>query len=373
MYGHQAASAALTGHAFTADHPIRSSRLTFGPTVLDSSGQDHERLRSVLGSELRPSKVAGYASDVVVPIIEESLDHLPRSGAFDLVEHLALPIPMRVICRLLGIDRRHALPLCRRIAPLVEVIDHGNVSLTTARTAHDGIAALVRGELFDRASVLSAAPIGEALIAAVDGGILNLDAAIDNVVLLLVAGTVTASAALANAAAYFLAADAPERGRRALDAERGAFTREFLRLQPSVRYTPRFATTSTTLGGVGIDQGEVLLVCLASANRDPLVYRDPAEWTTDRGSEPAPLSFGRGLHSCLGNLLGELELTATMRRAVPVLDGLVMTDGSSTLVPGWTLRRRASLVVEQRTTATSRHVPRPLERSPAERTGHGVH
>lgn len=372
VYGYQAASAVLIDRAFTADHPIRSSRLAFGPTVLDTSGPDHERLRSVLGSGLRGAKVAAYSRDVVVPIVEDCLDRLPTRGPFDLVEHLALPIPMRIVCRLLGIDGRLAQRLCHMIAPLVEMIDHGDVPLTQARDAHDAVALLVGEELLDRSPDPDAAPIGRALTDALDGGVLGRRTVVDNIILLLVAGTVTASAGLANAAAFFLSADAAERERRAADAERGSFTREFLRLQPSVRYTPRFATRRTTLSGVAISAGEVVQVCLASANRDPLVFHDADAWSTDRGSESTPLSFGRGMHSCLGSLLGELELTATMTRAIPILEGLVRTEAASTLRPGWTLRRRASLLVERRT-AAARIVRRPIEHAPAEGTDHGIH
>jgi para-nitrobenzyl esterase len=349
VYGYQAASAALTDRAFTADHPIRSSRLAFGPTVLDMSGPDHERLRSVLGSGLRASKIAGYSNDVVLPVIEDCLDRLPTRGTFDLVELLTLPIPMMIICRLLGFDDRYAAQLCRMITPLVEMIDHGDVPLATARGAHEAIARLIQDELLERRSDPDTAPIGQALIEALDSGALSRRAVIDNIVLLLVAGTITASAALANATAYLLTADAAERERRMVDAEGGTFTREFLRLQPSVRYTPRFATTRMELNGVRVDRSEVLMVCLASANRDPLVFHDPDAWDTDRGSEPPPLSFGRGFHSCLGSLLGELELTATMARGIPLLNQLVLKDRSTDLMPGWTLRRRASLVVERPT------------------------
>jgi cytochrome P450 len=108
-------------------------------------------------------------------------------------------------------------------------------------------------------------------------------------------------------------------------ADSGLVT-ELLRLNGPVQSTARTATVDHLIGGVEIQSGQSVLVVIAAANRDPVVFDEPAQFRLDRDDAPAPLSFGYGAHYCLGAALAQLELSTAIPKILarkPVLAGPV--------------------------------------------------
>jgi cytochrome P450 len=166
-----------------------------------------------------------------------------------------------------------------------------------------------------------------------------------NIVLLLVAGTVTTRCAIANTLRAVMAEPAVFADLRAGALTAGLVVAETLRHDPPLHFTTRFATCDTTLAGVTIPRGAPLQVCLASANRDEDVFENPDVWDPHRESRSPPMTFGSGRHLCPGNTLGEHE-------AVILLEELqrryTSIHPAAELPPtqGWMLRAPTRLVAE---------------------------
>jgi len=254
----------------------------------------------------------------------------------------ARALPVRVLCRLLGIHDTSAAVLARLVTPIIAMIDHGRVPLADVRRARQALEDELESAFFSLDDCNG--PLGAAILDGIAAGTLTRKEAADNTALLFVAGTATTTAAIAHAIHLVVTMNTESR-REALDAvERPGFLREVLRLQPPVRYTPRFAARRVRLGEIALEPGAMVQVCIASANRDPRAYHRSHLWSLDRDLEPAPLTFGRGLHSCLGAFLAELEVIEVLRYARSTLERASLVDVPK-LQPGWTLRVPAELIV----------------------------
>ncbi|WP_329371388.1 cytochrome P450 [Streptomyces sp. NBC_00669] len=236
------------------------------------------------------------------------LDRWPVGGQADLVADLAVPLPVIVICELLGVPEPDRPDVQRWSAELFaagepDLIDAASHSLAAYVT---GLVAAKRARpgnsLLDR------------LIAARDGqDHLSEHELVSLAVLLLVAGHETTTNFLGNAVLALLQHPSalerlrtdPERIPAALD--------ELLRYDPPVSTaTFRFATRALTLGGTEIPADVPVLVNLGAANRDPKRFPAPDRLDLDREAT-GHLAFGHGIHRCVGAPLAKAEADIALR------------------------------------------------------------
>jgi cytochrome P450 len=93
-----------------------------------------------------------------------------------------------------------------------------------------------------------------------------------------------------------------------------AFIEESLRMNSPTKVDFRLVRKTTTLGGVDLPAGTIVMLCLGAANRDPRKFEDPHEFRPDRGNVREHIAFGRGIHSCAGAPLARVEGQITVRR-----------------------------------------------------------
>lgn len=94
----------------------------------------------------------------------------------------------------------------------------------------------------------------------------------------------------------------------------GAFVEECLRMESPTKVDFRLARKTTTLGGVPIKAGSILMLCLGAANRDPRKFENPDEFRLDRKNVREHIAFGRGIHTCVGAPLARVEAQVTLNR-----------------------------------------------------------
>lgn len=94
----------------------------------------------------------------------------------------------------------------------------------------------------------------------------------------------------------------------------GSFIEEALRMQNPTKVDFRLARKTTTLGGVHIPAGTVIMLCLGAANRDPRKFENPNEFRIDRKNVREHIAFGRGIHTCAGAPLARVEGHLTANR-----------------------------------------------------------
>ena len=293
---------------------LSEDRIAFNAAhLVHSDPPDHTRLRGLVNRAFTPVRVERLRPRVQ-DITDRLLDAIECRTEVDLVEALNHPLPVMVICELLGVPSEDrgtfrvwseaaVTPDYAKDAPLTKA--EGNARL------REYLAALVgrrREELRDVASSDEQPDLLRALVAACDDeGRLTESEVVAMTYILLIAGHESTVNFLGNAMLALLRApelfrqlrDSPELIRHAVD--------EFLRYDgPVQRSTLRTATQDVKIGDVTVPSGGVVSVGLAAANRDPGQF--PRADTLDLSrSENSHLAFGHGPHYCIGASLARME------------------------------------------------------------------
>ncbi|MGW1814919.1 cytochrome P450 family protein [Streptomyces sp. NPDC002125] len=339
VVGYEEARAALADQRFSKDwrtNGLWSAQSNpINANMLEMDAPHHTRLRKLVAREFTARRI-----EALRPRVEEItgslLDAMVPSGSADLVDAFAFPLPMTVICELLGvpdIDREAFRLLSNAIvAPVSQEEENDAV--------HRMGAYLV--ELIEDKRCAPGDDLMSALIQARDddGDRLSPDELIGMAFLLLVAGHETTVNLIANGVRALL--DHPEQLAllRARPELIDGAVEEMLRYDgPVGTATFRFARESVAIGSTVIPRGEAVLVALGSGDRDPGRY--PAPDTFDiRREARGHLAFGHGIHFCLGAPLARMEGRIAVRALLERCPGLERDPdgGEPDWLPGLLLR-----------------------------------
>jgi cytochrome P450 len=294
-------------------------------SMVNTDGPDHARLRRVAGGAFTPRRVRALVEGAE-RVTAGLLDRIADSGEADLVRDLAYPLPIAVICDILGVPEADRPEFHRRAAVIDSSSPEELEAVAETTDWFDSyLAALVDARL--------AAPCDDLLGDLVEShraGELSRDEVTSAAFLLLVAGHETTVALLGNM--LFTLLRRPGRLER-LRADRELLApavEEALRLEsPLQNATWRFPREATTVGGVELAAGEPVLVSLLAAGRDPERYEDPDAFVPDRGA--SHLSFGHGAHFCVGAQLARMEARVAVGAVLERLPGLRLAVDESEL------------------------------------------
>ncbi len=285
---------------------------------------DHTRLRTLVSKAFTPRTVADLRPRIE-RLVTELVDAAVDAGEFDLIDLIAYPLPLTVVCELVGVPaadhkaaQQWSQDLARGFDPDVLMTPEAHAARSTASRA------FMRyfRELIDKRRVEPADDLLSALAAVEDrGDVLTETELLTTCVTTLVAGHETTVnlvgsgllALMRNPDQMALLREHPEYVPSAVD--------ELLRYEPPVQMTTRSAKRPTTLGGQRIEEGEGVVVLINSANRDPAVYEDPDRLDVTRyqdRSAPPPrhLGFSLGIHYCLGAPLAMLEMEILLHELI---------------------------------------------------------
>lgn len=277
----------------------------------------HRKLRGLVSQAFTPRTVAGLApriAEVTNELLDTADGGLAGAGYLDLVEDLAYPLPVIVIAELLGIptcDR----PLFRRWADALfaRSVEPDESLVQVGRESVKAFAPVLRemnAYLLDHIRTRRASPrddlTSRLVRAQVDGQRLEDEEIVGFVGLLLIAGHITTTATLGNAVLTFDEHPDAAVQVRADPTLLPAAIEEVLRLRTPFPRLGRQATTEAGLGDVVIPAGGVVVAWLAAANRDPRVFDEPDRFDLHRTPNPH-LTFGHGIHFCIGAPLARLE------------------------------------------------------------------
>ena len=293
--------------AILRDHKRFSREYGDYKSMLNSDPPDHTRLRGLVSKAFTPRSVAELKPRIR-QIVDDLLDDVADRDRFDLVESFAYPLPVIVIAEMLGVpsqdmDRFKAWSndVALTVEPTVNdrQIQRIQRSGGELRDYFDGIIEQRRREPQD--------DMITALIAAEDeGDRLTHEELLSTLDLLLVAGNETTRNFIGNGMLALLRH--PDQLQRLRD-DPGLLDSaidEILRYDSPVQLNGRMAIEDMEIGGKRIRAGQRVIGLLGAANRDPSVFADPDKLDVGR-REKSHLSFGRGIHHCLGAPLAILE------------------------------------------------------------------
>ncbi|MFF8595014.1 cytochrome P450 [Streptomyces sp. NPDC015220] len=350
VVGYEAGRAALADPRLSKDWSKASPSLPVGSVssgfhMLRADPPDHTRLRRLVSREFTPRRV-----DELGPRVQKITDALldtmltAPDGRADLVEALSFPLPISVICELLGVpdlDRESFRTWSNDAIGATDPADRRAASVSMARYVGELVAGKRRRPGEDLLS---------ALIHGVDedGDGLSHDELVGMAWLLLVAGHETTVNLVSNAVLALLTHPEQLAALRADLSLVDAAVEETLRYEgPLETPTFRFTTDPVTIGGTVVPGGgEVVLVAIADANRDPARFTEPHRFDISRDAR-GHVSFGHGIHHCLGAPLARLEGRIALRTLLERCPDLALDihPAAITWRPGMMIRGPRSLPV----------------------------
>ncbi|HET7173654.1 MAG TPA: cytochrome P450 [Nocardioidaceae bacterium] len=276
--------------------------------LLTMDPPDHTRLRRLVTSAFTPRAIAGL-EPWIRGVTERLLTAADARAGFDLVDALAFPLPISVICRLLGVPAEDRAQFRAWGHDVAASLDPQTAAAAQAQTRAAELA--LTGYLRELVRKRRANPddsILSALIAAEEqGDRLSSGEVVSMALLLLVAGFETTVNLIGNGTVALLGDPASWDRLRQDPALIPGSVEEMLRYDSPVQLTSRTAVEEVEVGGRVVAAGQSVLVSIGGANRDPGVFEHPDEFRTDRSNAGQHLSFSLGIHHCLGASLARLE------------------------------------------------------------------
>ena len=316
-------------------------------SLLEMDPPDHTRLRTLVSKAFTPRTVEQLRPHVI-RLVDDTLDRFDTSpGAeTDIVSELAVPLPVTVIGELLGIpeaDRPLFTPWVRAATALLEMQVEAP-ALVAAAAANRQMEEYFVELLRERRAQPGEDLLSE-LLAVEDGGdALAEDELIETAILLFGAGFETTSNLIGNGLLALLTH--PEELAR-LRADRSLMRtaiEELLRYDSPVQVDGRMAFEDVEIDGCRVEAGSQLVTLIGAANHDPSHFADPDRLDIARDEGP-PLSFGSGIHYCLGAALARLEGQVVFDRLLDRFSRIELATDAVARRSSLTLRGLAALPV----------------------------
>ena len=276
-------------------------------SMLNSNPPDHTRLRAIVSKAFTPRSVADLHPRIQ-RIVDDLLNDLDGGGAFDLIEKFAYPIPITVIAEMLGVppeDMDIFEDWSNDISLIIEPYLTEERELRVKRASEE-LFDYFEGIMEQRRREPRDDMITALMNAEEEGDRLNREELLGTLMLLLVAGNETTRNLIGNGTLALL--NNPDQLQRLRDNPDllDSAVNELLRYDSPVQLDGRIAHEDLEIAGTRIQAGERVISAIGAANRDPAVFSNPNSLDIGR-REKSHISFGRGIHHCLGAPLAMME------------------------------------------------------------------
>jgi cytochrome P450 len=291
-------------------------------------GELHTRRRKLVAPAFTGPAVAAMEARVAAICCRQAAMFLGR-GEADLVREYAMPIPILVICDALGLPMDRVDEISRGADSMVAQVGAGATREEAYQHARNvmQLHRFVREAIEERRLKPGTDLISLLVHARIDDSTPQLtDRELMSIATVAIAGGVDTTR---NGIAFALHALAtwPDllarlRASKEQDKDIKRFHEEVLRFYTPVPQLPRIAKKETVLGGKTIPQGAFVFLCWASGNRDPQRFAEPDKFDMDRANLGQHLTFGTGVHFCLGAMLARQEIKCAIREIVSSVESL---------------------------------------------------
>ena len=362
---------------FTVDDPRFSTARVVGPSMLSLDGAAHRRHRDPFTQAFRGAEASALES-FAVATAGRLVDAIREDGRAELRRSLAGPLAVAVVAELLGLAETEPAVILSWYDAIVSAVTALSAEPSrggppvAASSAGDVSASFAAGDAAAAGSTSASASTGSAyqagrgafgalrasieevigrrgasslLAAAAGSGGLSTDEVVSNAAVLMFGGIETTEGMICNAILHLLS-DPGQLGLVLADRQllSGA-VEESLRLEPSAAVVDRYATADVPLGAARIRRGDLVIVSIAAANRDPAVYADPDRFDIRRVNARQNLGFARGPHFCPGAQLARIETRAALEAILDQLPGLCLDQEQPASPRGLVFRKPPTLHV----------------------------
>ncbi len=319
-----------------------------GSSMLMANPPDHSRLRALVNRAFTPRRVAGLR-ERITELVDGHLDGIAEKGSAELIADLALPLPVSVISELVGVPDEYRDLL--RPMFLDTRLDGGREPSDDLVREIDGAAEVRDGFLRALIAQRRADPRDDMLSALIavrdeDDGRLSETELMGTVFLLYVAGFVTTTNLIGNGLLALFRHPGEMHRLWADGSLVSSAVEEMLRYDSPVQFVTREVLEPAEVDSVTLAPGDAVVAMLGAANRDPERFVEPDRFDVGR-TDNQPLSFGAGIHFCLGAPLARLEAQVVFARLRERFAGLELLVDEPPRATGF-LRGVRSLPVRAR-------------------------
>jgi cytochrome P450 len=289
------------------------ARMEFGEMMVQTLATADPPMHTVHKRTVFPELVAKRLAQFEPEILDDAIHYIDRAlpkGKFDFMTEIGNMVPISVISRLIGFRDSDLETLLRSALNSVAMLaGTGNLEKIQELWAASDITEWIAGQLAN-----AGATPGDDILTSIERGVasgtLQTVEAIVILQTMLSAGGESTTSLLGNATRILADDQALQAELRADPSRIPAFVEEAARLEPPFRHHMRFAPRDTELGGVEIPAGATLLLFWGAANRDPAMFESPDE--LQLGRPIRHVTFGRGIHQCVGATLARLEVKTVL-------------------------------------------------------------
>ncbi|MGH8924275.1 MAG: cytochrome P450 [Acidimicrobiia bacterium] len=315
---------------FTVDDPRFSTAQVVGPSMLSLDGEEHRRHRDPFANAFRQSQVRDRFTETVNSEARRLASDLAPKGRAEIRRELAGPLAVAVVAAALELVDVEVAALLGWYDAIVAEVDR-----ISAGEGADGVGREAARQLGSHVQRSSEQP--SSLLARVRSELSSSEVTSNAAVMMF--GGIETSEGMTTSLFWHLLTK-PERWQRVVgDRSLGPqAVDESLRLEPAAARVDRYATEGVDLAGAPIRQGDLVIVSLSAANRDPAVFSDPDRFDLDRPNSRLHLAFAQGPHACIGIHLAKLETLAALNAVLDLWPRLQL-DGDSSSPSGLVFRK----------------------------------
>jgi cytochrome P450 len=306
---------------FTVDDPRFSTAQVVGPSMLSLDGEDHRRhrdpfARAFLGPEAR-SRFAGQVEREARRMVEG----LAPTGRAEIRRDLAGPLAVNVVVGALAMAETEAPVMLGWYDEIVAAVDRVSAGGPIGPAANAAVDALGR-------HVAGTIAHGSGVLAEATATLTPAEVASNAAVMLF--GGIETSEGMTTSLFWHLLSHPDQLA--AIRADRSLVANavdESLRLEPAAARVDRYATADVELAGARIGRGDLVIVSLTAANRDPATFPDPDAFDSARSNARAHVAFAQGPHACIGPHLARLETASALEAVLDAWPDLALEPGST--------------------------------------------
>jgi cytochrome P450 len=315
---------------------------TLGNTLLQMQGQEHRDHKAVMSQPFSSTAVRRHIDRTLLPIADELIDDFGERREIDLNEVYGRRYGFNVISRLLGIPvpKGREQELMDNVVALIQIKEPNtpaDARRARARQAVERSNEMLRPVLEQRRTERRDDMISYLLDTPIDGRRLSDDEVLDFIRSIYLAGADTTGLMLGNIVSAILSYPGLKQTLLQHPEKRRAAINELMRLEAVTGLMTRVAVTDTLVAGTNIPAGAQILLGVPGANRSESQFPNATTFSTDRPARDKTLTFGAGIHHCLGQHLAKEELRVSVNRLLDRLPGLRLVGRPGR--PGGTLFR----------------------------------